>query len=160
MASYNGDSLNGPVQEVLGAKWQDILAEAIFNESGDMALKGWFFGAGWNDGLIDKMTKLSHDDPNMSMEETAQYIAANAGVSQQTAMVFLQKVSSYVGHDIKPLISTVADSVKEVIDAIGKTAEGAPKLANSLPVVLIILAVGVGGYLVFAGRKGTKLTPF
>jgi hypothetical protein len=40
-----------------------------------------------------------------------------------------------------------------------ETVKQAPKLAKTLPWVLIILAVGVGGYLVFAGRKGTKLIP-
>lgn len=40
-----------------------------------------------------------------------------------------------------------------------KTVETLPKVAGAVPTVLIIAAVGVAGYLILAGRKGTKLIP-
>jgi hypothetical protein len=39
-----------------------------------------------------------------------------------------------------------------------KTVTALPNVMKAVPWVLIILAVGVGGYLIFAGRKGTDLT--
>jgi hypothetical protein len=46
-----------------------------------------------------------------------------------------------------------------VINATEKTVAQAPKIAGSVPLVLIILAVGIGGYLLLAGKQGVKLTP-
>ena len=47
----------------------------------------------------------------------------------------------------------------KVVTATGKTIDVIPKAANTVPLVLMILAGGIAAYLVFAGKSGTKLTP-
>jgi len=50
-----------------------------------------------------------------------------------------------------------------ILEAVANTAKGAgegiQKTTKALPWVLIILAAGVGAYLLYAGKKGTKLIP-
>jgi len=50
-----------------------------------------------------------------------------------------------------------------ILEAVANTAKGAgegiQKTTKALPLVLIILAAGVGAYLLYAGKKGTKLIP-
>jgi hypothetical protein len=46
-----------------------------------------------------------------------------------------------------------------VFTATKETVAQAPKIAKTLPVILIILAAGAAAYLVFAGRKGVKILP-
>lgn len=54
----------------------------------------------------------------------------------------------------------VVGTVEKTIGAVGTAVTGVAETAKALPIVLVILGLGVGGYLIFAGRKGTKLTPF
>jgi hypothetical protein len=68
----------------------------------------------------------------------------------------IQKAGSVAKSGVK----TVAATTKKVFDAIGDTAGGAASTVKSLPLILGILAVGVAGYLIFAGKKGTDLTQF
>jgi len=49
--------------------------------------------------------------------------------------------------------------VEKIVTAVEKTAEGVGSSASALPVILLILAAGVAGYLVLAGKHGVKLTP-
>jgi hypothetical protein len=56
--------------------------------------------------------------------------------------------------------AAVVTTARKALEATGKTVETVPGAAKTLPVVFIILAGGVAAYLVFAGKKGTKLTPF
>lgn len=58
------------------------------------------------------------------------------------------------------LVDSVATALPEIVTAAGDTAKEAPSIAKKLPMVVIILAVGVGAYLLYAGKAGTKLTPF
>jgi hypothetical protein len=61
---------------------------------------------------------------------------------------------------VKSGVKTVASTTRKVLNAIGGTAEGAASVVKSLPLVLGILAVGVAGYLIFSGKKGTDFTQF
>jgi len=58
----------------------------------------------------------------------------------------------------------IAESVigagEKAVTGAGEAVGAAPGIIKALPVILIILAGGVAAYLLFAGRKGTKLTPF
>jgi len=54
------------------------------------------------------------------------------------------------------ILENVASSVQSVAKAPGAIVSD---LTKYLPWIVGILAVGVGGYLIFAGRKGVKLTP-
>jgi hypothetical protein len=58
------------------------------------------------------------------------------------------------------LVDSVTTALPKVVTAAGDTAKEAPSIAKKLPMVVIILAVGVGAYLLYAGKAGTKLTPF
>ena len=57
------------------------------------------------------------------------------------------------------LLSKTTDAGQKVLEATGKTAEAAPDIVKNIPLILIILAGGVTAYLVYAGKKGTKLIP-
>jgi hypothetical protein len=46
-----------------------------------------------------------------------------------------------------------------VVSSAEKVVSTLPSIVKTVPWVLLILAIGAGGYLIFAGRKGTKLTP-
>lgn len=61
---------------------------------------------------------------------------------------------------VKSGVKTVLDTTKKVLDATGDAAGGAASTVKALPLILGILAVGISGYLIFAGRKGTDLTKF
>lgn len=62
------------------------------------------------------------------------------------------------------IVKSATGATKKAVDAAGNIIEDAPGtvkgIGGVLPVVLIVLAGGVAAYLVFAGKKGTKLTPF
>lgn len=64
------------------------------------------------------------------------------------------------GAVIKTGVKTVLGTTKKILEGAGDTALGAGKTVKSLPLILGILAVGVAGYLIFAGKKGTDLTQF
>jgi hypothetical protein len=53
--------------------------------------------------------------------------------------------------------AAVVEAARKILEATGKTAETLPGTAKTIPIILIILAGGVAAYLVFAGKKGTKL---
>jgi hypothetical protein len=61
---------------------------------------------------------------------------------------------------VKSGVKTVLGTTKKVLDAAGDTALGAAKTVKTLPLILGILAVGIAGYLIFSGKKGTDLTKF
>jgi hypothetical protein len=65
-----------------------------------------------------------------------------------------------VGGIAKSGVKTVLGTTKKILEGVGETAAGAGKTVKSLPLILGILAVGVAGYLIFAGKKGTDLTQF
>ena len=64
--------------------WQCLLAEKIYNDTGDGALKSFFGAQGWNTSLIDKMTGLSKVSL-LPGADPVLYISANAGVSINVA---------------------------------------------------------------------------
>lgn len=57
-------------------------------------------------------------------------------------------------------VKTVLSTTKKILEGLGSAAEGAGSTVKALPLILGILAVGVAGYLIFAGRKGTDLAGF
>jgi hypothetical protein len=51
-------------------------------------------------------------------------------------------------------------SIPGVIADVGRAGAGAAKKTGAaIPIVLGILAIGVAGYLIFMGKKGTRLAP-
>ena len=143
--------------------WQERLAEAIFAETGDPKMKSvWSMRSlVWNTGLIDKMYNLLKTKQWLPGADRALAISANCGVSVETATSFLDNLSEYVGKDVKSgPVYELEKLLKAAADAAGDLFKGAGGTAKAAPTILIILALGVGAYLVFAGRKGVKLTPF
>lgn len=57
------------------------------------------------------------------------------------------------------LLEAAAESAIKTTGAFGKVADKAPGIAGTVPLILVILAGGVAAYLIFAGKKGTKLIP-
>jgi hypothetical protein len=64
------------------------------------------------------------------------------------------------GAVVKAGVKTVTKTTQAILDAAGETAKGAASTVKALPLILGILAVGITGYLIFAGKKGTDLTKF
>ena len=60
---------------------------------------------------------------------------------------------------IGKLITAPVDLLNTAVTSTEQTVANVPKIANTLPWILLILAGGVAAYLVFAGKKGTKLIP-
>jgi len=135
--------------------WQAHLAEKIFSETGDSAVKSFFGPQGWNASLIDKMYKLSKDDL-LPGADPVLYISTNAGVTLRVAKSFLNNLPEYEGKSVKEGAGAM---VEKIVTAVEKTVEGVGSSASALPVILLILAAGVAGYLVLAGKHGVKLTP-
>ena len=70
------------------------------------------------------------------------------------------KIIAGAGGAAVDLTKTTFNTVKDAVDALGDVAKGAAKTAGAIPTILIVLAVGIAGYLIFAGKKGTDLTKF
>lgn len=77
---------------------------------------------------------------------------------------------SYVKRKVKSAIDATTGSVRKVVKAPGEVAEalsvtakgvgkGASRTAGAIPIVLILAAAGVAGYLVFMGKAGKRVTP-
>lgn len=143
--------------------WQESIAEKMFSETGDPKLKSiWSMKSlVWNIGLIDKMYNLLKTKQWLPGADRALAISANCGVSVETAESFLDNLSEYVGKDIKSgPVYELEKILKAAAEAVGDLFKGAGSTAKAAPTILMILALGVGAYLIFAGRKGVKLTPF
>lgn len=46
-----------------------------------------------------------------------------------------------------------------IVSSATETVKSLPSIVKTVPTVLLLVAAGVAGYLIFAGRKGTKLIP-
>lgn len=77
---------------------------------------------------------------------------------------------SYIKRKAKSAIDVTTGSIRKVVKAPGEVAEalsttakgvgkGISSSAGAVPVVLIVAAVGVAGYLLFMGKAGKKVTP-
>ena len=128
--------------------WQSRLAEKIYADTGDSAVKSFFGPQGWNASLIDKMNTLYKADilPGADREL---YIKSNAGVSDAVAESFMKNISLFEGQSVK---EGPAATVENVLEGIGSTAK-------TLPAILWLLAAGIAGYFLLAGKHGVKLTP-
>lgn len=64
---------------------------------------------------------------------------------------------------VKHSVGNIVRAPGEVAEALSTTAKGVGKgvssSAGAVPVVLIVAAVGVAGYLLFMGKAGKKITP-
>lgn len=140
--------------------WQVKLAQKIFEETGEPKMKnwwGWNSAQGWNVSLINRMVKHSKASL-LSGAKMDIYLKANAGVSLEAAQSFIRNLSAFVGKDVREGIgAAVATALEKTIQGAGETAEAVPKV---VPLVLVVLAGGIAAYLTFAGKKGTKLTPW
>jgi len=161
MSSYMGFGIGvlNPDTKV----WQESIAEKIFSETGDPKMKSiWSLRSlVWNTSIIDKMYNLLKTKKWLPGADRALGISANAQVSVETASSFINNLSEYVGHDIKDgSIAGIEKLIEQAAAASGDAFKGAGEAAKSLPTILLILSGGVVAYLIFAGRKGVKLTPF
>ena len=136
--------------------WQCRLAEEMFTETGDKALKSFFGAQGWNTSLIDDLNKFSKAELLPGADRIT-YMKANAKVSEEVVRSFLDNISDYAGKDVK---EGIGNFLNNLLNAAENAGNGIGDSAKILPVILGILAVGVAGYLIYAGKKGTKLTPF
>jgi len=162
MASYGNESLGLDIipSSITGMSWRAQLAAKIYEETADGKMKAFFGEHGWNTGIINKMiyqaakTLVSGADKILAM-------SASVGVSEPVANSFYKNIAEFAGKDpTASLFTTTGELLKKLASGVGDLGEGAGKTALTLPLVLVILAAGVSGYLVFAGKKGTKLTPF
>jgi hypothetical protein len=161
MASFQPLGFSIGLQDV---KWEELLAMKIFDETGDSVVKNsiltsWIPGWGtWDVQLIDSLNKLSTDSLLPGADQ-ALYLSANGGVSLAVAQSFLKNVDMFRGTMTPGAISVAKTLVSKFSQGAGNIVGGAGDTAKSLPIVLIVLAAGVAGYLIFAGKKGVKLTP-
>lgn len=156
MASYQTVGADVIPSFLVTTPWQVKLAKVMFDETGDTALKSFFGAQGWNTGLINKLNKLM-TAPILSGANRHLYMRANAGVSDAVVDSFLAHISEYEGRDVDEGPFAALD---RLLESITKGSEGIGGTAKAFPVVLLILAAGTAGYLILAGKKGTKLTPF
>jgi hypothetical protein len=162
MSSYGKDMLGIDLvpKAVTGMTWQAQLAEKIFNETGDKKLKDMWGEHNWRVSLIDELNKFAAQELAPGSDKVLA-LSAKSKVSKPIAQSFLKNISAYQGKaKTGSAIQVAQDLATKITEALGNVAKGAGDTANTLPVVIGILAVGVAGYLIFAGKKGTKLTPF
>jgi hypothetical protein len=106
------------------------------------------------------MVKYSGDDIDPSVGRV-EYVADNAEVSQSVVNSFIKNLPKYQGRDVKEgLAAGIDTALQKIASLIGGAGRAVLNTANTIPIVLGILAIGIAAYLIFAGRKGTKLTPF
>jgi hypothetical protein len=150
MATYGADDFKNFWNNILPSSltvtpWQCKIAKAIFDKTGDRKLKSWGGAQGWNVWIINKMLQAYASNKN---------IAKEAGVSNAVAEAFIQKLPDYQGIDVpEGPADMTADAIRRFLNSANATTE-------AVPVVLVVLAVGVAAYLLYAGKAGTKLTPF
>jgi len=127
--------------------WQCKLAEAIFKDTGDAKMKSFTGAQGWNTWIVNEMQKA------YKKTSTPAYIVSKTKVSQKIANSFVKNLPVYQGMDIREGL------VSATVDALTGAAHGLEKAGEGLPFIFGILAVGIAGYLIFAGRKGVNLIP-
>jgi len=71
----------------------------------------------------------------------------------------VKKAYKAVRHTTGQLVRAPGELVETATKIAKGAGEGVEKTTKTIPVVLFVLAAGVAGYLIFAGRKGTKLIP-
>jgi len=150
MSSYLGDQ--GPVPILDTTPWQVHLAEKMYSETGDPKLKSFFGSQGWNTGIIDKLFALTKKEW-LPGADIVLGMSANTGLTQETAKSFLKNYPDYVGKDV------IEGPFAEIEKMFTKTVQSTGAVAEKLPLILMLLAVGVTGYLIFAGKAGVGLIP-
>lgn len=131
--------------------WQCKLAQKIFTLTGDRKMKSMAGPQGWNTWIIDQMFKYYQQTP------TVDFVKQKTRVSSEVANAFANNINTYKGRDAREgLAAKAIDLVSDVAEGAGDLAKNAP---FTIPTVLIIVACGVAGYLIFAGKKGVRLVP-
>lgn len=167
MASFETLGIDILPAVLTGTSWRAQLAAKIYEETGDKKMKAFSIGFitpigehGWNTGIIDKMIYQAAK-PLLPGADKITAMSANTGVSGAVASSFYKNIDYYAGKDpTASLYSTTGELLQKIAQGMGDLGAGVGKTAISLPTALTILAIGVGGYLIFAGKKGVKLTPF
>jgi hypothetical protein len=67
----------------------------------------------------------------------------------------IDKVTNYA----KRILNDVESGIKGITNIPQTVQDLSKKGVGSVGTVLMVVAVGIAGYLIFAGKKGTKLTP-
>jgi len=166
MSSFEVMGIDILPASITGMSWRAQLAEKIYSETADKKLKAFSIGFitpfgehGWDIGLINKMIYQAAR-PLLPGADKIVAMSANVGVSLPVAQSFYKNIDFYAGKDpTASLFSTTGELLQKLAQGAGDLGAGVGKTAISLPTALTILAIGVGGYLIFAGKKGVKLTP-
>jgi len=161
MASYRQETLGIDIipKFVTGMSWKAQLAERIFSETGDKALKDAFGEHNWNVGKIDKLVAASAK-PLLPGADRALAMKAITGVTIASAQSFLKHINAYRNKEATPSVAKNAGELAaKLAESAGNVAEGLGEGAKAAPTVLLILAAGIGAYLMFAGKRGVNLIP-
>lgn len=161
MSTYTTFNGYDPTPTVLtGLSWQAQLAARIYDETGDKSVKAFFGEHGWDTALINNLNTW-YSREILPGADRALMMATNANVKKEVAQSFIRNIDKYRSVERTPsIISVISDVATQAAKAVGNVTEGVGKGATAVPTVLLIIAAGVGGYLLLAGKKGTKLTPF
>lgn len=127
--------------------WQVKLAKKIFSLTGDPKMKSNSGPQGYNTWIIDQMFKHYQKDSSST------YIKEKTNVSIDVATAFVRNVEEYKGIDVREGLAVKA------VDVATGVAEGLEETAGAIPLTVILLATGIAGYLIFAGKKGVRLLP-
>lgn len=84
--------------------------------------------------------------------------------------MLVETVDGSILESAKSALQTIKHSTGQIVRAPGQIAEGAGQIAKgagatlqktsyAIPIALILVAAGVGAYLLFAGRKGVNIVP-
>lgn len=162
MATYGTETLGIDLipKAITGLTWQAQLASRIFDETGDKTVKSMWGEHNWNVSLINKLNKL-YAKVLLPGADRVLSMTSSSGVNKEVVISFVKNIEDFRSKESTPsLLSLTGKLAENVTTGIGDIAAGAGGTAKKFPSVLVILSLGVAGYLIFAGRKGTKLTPF
>lgn len=114
------------------------------------------------------MASFEADMVTSDFETLYRHELEKRGLKWEDAPLVKGEVRVNVPSGIKTKVSAAAYAAKETAVKVGKkigesgeaALEFLPDTLKMLPVILGVLALGVAGYFIFAGRKGVKLMPF
>jgi hypothetical protein len=93
MASFAqyGDGGFSFARLLTGNPWQVQVAEKVFKDTGDEAVKNFFGTQGWDTWLMEKLKRLS-DDPLMRDASRLVYMKAHSGLKENVILSFLKHI--------------------------------------------------------------------
>lgn len=159
MASYEQMGYDPLPVFITGLSWKAQLAKRIYDETGDAKLKAFFGEHNWNVKLIEKLTALATIELAPGADRVLA-MSARSGVTKATIQSFLRNVNKFREKTTtESAVSLVGGLASKTIKGTGNILEGAGKLGLTVPFVVGVLAVGIGGYMLLAGKKGVNLVP-